>query len=139
MNGVSDRKYVWGVGVAQVAVELQALRAGHLLADSSFGPPDRPSHLRTTHSGGRHGMAEAGWNDVLRHTHLSVRLRTVIEPDMARFSQAAHPRPRLPRLAALHGTVRWPTNFIGGNSQTRLFNELLTDAITSLFVEVTAG
>ena len=56
------------------------------------------------------------------NTGLCVRLREVIEPDMARFEQAADPRPRFPRLVALHGTVHWPAGYIGGNSQTRLFN-----------------
>lgn len=122
MNGVSDRKYVWGVGVAQVAVESQAQRAGNLLADSSFDPPDRTSHPRTTHSGGIHGLAGPGWHHVFGHTGLCVRLRKVIEPDMARFEQAGPPRPHSPRLVALRGTVRGPINFIGGKSQTRLFN-----------------
>jgi hypothetical protein len=122
MNCVSDGKYVCGVGLAQVAVESHAHKRGKLVADPSFDPPDRASHPRTTHSGGIHGMAGAGWNYVLRHTDLSVRLRTVIEADMARFEQAGHPRPRIPRLVALHGIVRGTTNFIGGNSQISLFN-----------------
>ena len=121
MTCVSDRKYVRGVGVAHVAVETQARRAGNLLGDSSIDP-NRPSYPRTTHSGGRHGLAGTGWHHVLGHTDLFVRLRKVIEPDMARLKQAAHPRPRIPRLVALHATVHWPTNCIGGNSQTRVFN-----------------
>lgn len=47
----SDRKYVWGVGLDQVAVESHAQQAGNLLGDSSFDPPDRASHPRTTHRG----------------------------------------------------------------------------------------
>jgi len=122
MNSVSDGKYVCGVGLAQVAVESHAHKRGRFVADPGFDPPDRTSHRRTTHSGGIHGMAGAGWNDVLRHTDLRVRLRKVIEPDMARFEQAGHPRPRIPRLVALHGTVRGPINFIGGKSQISLLN-----------------
>lgn len=138
MNGVSDGKDVCGVGLTQVAVESQAQRAGNLLDDSSFDPPYRASHPRTTHNGGRHGLAGPGWHHVLGHTGLYVRLREVIEPDMARFTQAAYPHPRIPRLVALHGPVYWPTDFIGGNSETSLFNELLTDAITQLVAGLTA-
>ncbi len=116
MTCVSDREDVRGVGVAQVAVETQARRAGNLLGDSSFDPPYRPSYPRTTHSGGRHGLAGPGWHHVLGHTGLCVCLREVIEPDMARFTQAADPPPRLARLAALHGTVHWPPDCIGGRS-----------------------
>ncbi len=116
MTCVSDRKHVRGVGVAQVAVETQALRAGNLLGDSSFDPPDRASHPRITHSGGRHGLAGPGGHHVFGHTGLCVRFREVVEPDMAGFTQAADPHPRLARLAALHGTVHWPPDCIGGRS-----------------------
>ena len=122
MNCVSDRNYVWGMGLAPVVVESHAQRAGILLADSSFDPPYRASHPRTTHSGGIHGLAGPGCSHVLGHTGLCIRLREVIETDMARFKQAADPHPRIPRLVALHGTVHRPTHYIGGNSQTRLFN-----------------
>jgi len=119
MTCVSDGKYVCGAGLAQVAVESHDQKTGKLVTDPSFDPQDRP---RTTHSGGIHGMAEPGWHYVLGHTDMCVRLRKVIEADMARFEQAGHPRPRIPRLVALYGTVCWPTHCIEGKSQTRLFN-----------------
>lgn len=43
---------------------------------------------------------------------------------MAWSKQAGSPLPHIPRLVALHGPVRGITNFIGGNSQTRLFYQL---------------
>ena len=122
MNCVSDGKYVCGVGLAQVAVESHTHQRGKLVVDPGLDPPDWTSHPRTTHSGVIHGMAGAGWNYVLRHTDLCIRLRKIIEPDMARFEQAGHPPPRIPRLVALHGTVRGPINFIGRKSQISLFN-----------------
>ena len=76
-------------------------------------------------------MAGPGWNHVLDHTDLCVLLRKVVESDMARFDQANHPRPRIPRLDGLYGTVHWPAHFIGGNSQISLFNRLLGDGIAA--------
>lgn len=121
MNCVSG-KYVCGVGLARVAIESHTHSRGTLVVDPGCNPPDRTSHHRTTHSGVIHGMAGAGWNYVLRHTDLCVPLRKIIEPDMARVEQAGHPPPHIPRLVALHGTVRGPLNVIGGKSQISLFN-----------------
>ena len=132
MSCVSDGQYGCGFGLAQVAVESHARKRGELVVDPGFDPSDRGSFPRTTHRGNLHGMAGAGWNHVLGHTDWCVRLRKVVESDMARFKQTVHPRPRIPRLVALHGTVHRPPYFIGGNSQTSLFNELLKDAVTAI-------
>ncbi len=122
MNCVSDGKYVCGVGLARVTVESHTHKRGTLVVDPGFDPPDRTSHPSTTRRGVIHGMAGTGWHYVLRYIDLCVRLRKVIEPDMARFEQAGPPPPCIPRLVALHGTVRGPITFIGGNSQISLFN-----------------
>ncbi len=127
MTCVSDRRFACGVfdlpkHAPGFRPKQELGREGKLLLNVSVDRPERTSHPRTTHSGVIYGVAGPGWHHVFGHTGLCVRLRAVIEPDMARFEQAGPPRPHSPRLVALRGTVHWPTNCIGGKSQTRLFN-----------------
>lgn len=120
MNGVSDGKYVCGVVWPRLRSNQMLQR--HLLPTQALNR--RPRILIPEP---RTAEAYMDWLGLVGVMSLVIVVCMCVfekssKPDMALFTQAAYPPPRLPRLVALHGTVHWPPDFIGGKSQVRLFN-----------------